>query len=882
LKKLLLFILLTSLNVFPGPYDSTVNFVSQITAIKTTEHITIDGLLNETTWKTTPSVNVFVQRDPVEGAVASEKTDVYVAFDDEALYIAARMYDSHPDSIIARLTRRDNVINADRLLIYLDPYHDKRSGYYFTINAAGILTDGVLYNDDWDDNSWDAVWEGKAHIDDKGWTVEVRIPFTQMRFKNDDHQVWGINFKRIIARKNEEDYTIKFPKTESGFVSRFIELNGLDGVKPSAKVEVVPYITGKGEYSQHDPANPFNNGSVYTPGIGADLKMGIGNNLTLNATINPDFGQVEIDPAVINLSDVETYYNENRPFFTQGSSIFNSFGNGGARNFWSFNFPNATMFYSRRIGRNPQGSVPDNADFTKMPNGTHILGAAKLTGKIFDNWNIGAIQAVTQREYADYQVNGENTKSIEVEPLTYYGVARIQREINDGRQGIGLLATYTARDYKDRTLADITNKNSLNFGVDGWTSLDTSKTWVVTAVTIMSNLNANNQRMIELQESSQRYFQRPDAKNFHVDSSRTSLTGFAGRYYLIKQKGNSFFNSSFGFITPEFDCNDLGFLSRADIFNMHIGGGYDWTEPTSFYHYVELGIAFFRNYDFDFNKTSDGVYAFGTYQFTNFYYLNVNCAYNPYTINNNRTRGGPLTLNSPGWQTGIFLNSDDKKNIVYSFGESSYSAWHDSYIEYDLSVEYRPASNISISFSPFFVKELQRAMYIGTFSDIYAVNTFSNRYVFGELDQKTVGAGIRLNWTFTPDLSLQLYIQPLVSTGKYAGIKELAKPKSLEFNNYSNISYNKSDDTYVVDPDGSGPAPAFSFNNPDFNYKSLRGNAVLRWEYLPGSVFYFVWTQTRSDVETIGDFGIQKTFNSLLDIHPDNIFAIKFTYWLNM
>jgi hypothetical protein len=881
LKKLLLLLLLSSLNIFADPYENGIKFVTQINAIRVKEHITIDGILNESVWNTTPSVNVFVQRDPVEGASPSQKTDVYVAFNDEAIYIAARMYDTHPDSIIARLTRRDNVINADRLLIFLDPYHDKRSGYYFTINAAGTLTDGILFNDDWDDNSWDAVWEGKAHIDDQGWTVEVRIPFTQLRFKNDDHQVWGINFKRIFARNNEEDFAIKIPKTESGFVSRFIELYGLDGIKPSTKVEVVPYVTGKAEYLQHDPHDPFNNGSRYTPTLGADLKMGIGNNLTLNATINPDFGQVEIDPAVINLSDVETYYNENRPFFTQGSAVFNSFANGGAKSFYSFNFPQASLFYSRRIGRHPQGSAPDNADYVDMPSGTHILGAAKLTGKVFDDWNIGAISAVTQREYADYQMNGVKGES-EVEPLSYYGVARIQKEMNNGRQAIGFLATFTGRDYKDLSVANVTNKNSSILGVDGWTSLDTSKTWIITAATIFSDLNGTNQRLIELQENSQRYYQRPDSKNLHVDSTRTSLTGLAGRYYLIKQKGNSFFNSSIGFITPGFECNDLGFLSRADVINMDAGGGYDWTEPTKLYHYVELGLFFFRNYDFDYNKTSDGVFFYGNYQFNNFYFLSWNWAYNPWTVNNNRTRGGPLSLNPPGWQANVYINSDDKSDLVYGYGVSTYQAWHDSYIEYDLSFEYRPASNISLSITPFFNREFQRSMYIGTFADNYAVNTYSNRYVFGELDQKTVGAGIRLNWTFTPNLTLQLYIQPLVSTGKYTSIKELAQPKTYNFNNYTNISYNNSDDTYTVDPDGSGPASPFSFSNPNFNYKSLRGNAVLRWEYLPGSVFYFVWTQTRSDVETVGDFGIQKTFTGLLDVHPDNIFAIKFTYWLNM
>ena len=878
MRTFILSLLLSGLSLYADQPDASVKLLPFVKAVRTTGHITIDGILDEPVWQGTPSVDQFIQRDPVEGVEPSQKTAVYIAYDDDALYVAARMYDTHPDSIIARLTRRDNYIASDYFIFGLDPYHDKRSGLFFQINAAGTLSDGVLYNDDWSDNSWDAVWEGKARIDDKGWTVEIRIPFSQIGFKNDDHQVWGINIKRFIARNNEEDYIVKIPKNEGAGVSRFIDLVGLDGIKPSGKIEFLPYVTGKAEYLQHSSGDPFNTGSKYTPGIGADIKMGVGSNLTLNATLNPDFGQVEIDPAVINLSDVETYYAEKRPFFIQGSSVFD-FGNGGARNYWGFNWPGPSLFYSRRIGRNPQGSVPDSADFSSMPSGTHIIGAAKLTGKVGDNWNIGTIQAVTRREYADYQLNGINSEA-EVEPLTYYGIARLQKEINNGRQGIGIIATYTARDYLDQSLSDITNKNSFTGGIDGWTSFDTSKTWVLTGSTSMSYIHGSTQRLIDLQENSQHYFQRPDAVNLLVDSSKTSLIGFLGRFYLVKQQGNSFFNSAFGFITPGFDCNDLGYLSRADVINMHIGGGYDWTKPTDYFRYLELGIAFFRNYDFDLNKTNDGIFQFGTYQFLNYYSVNWNLAYNPWLVNNTRTRGGPLTLNPPGWQANITLNSDDRKNIVYSISANSYQADYDNYLEYDLSVEYRPASNITLSISPFINREFQRSMYVGTFADISAVNTFGNRYVFGELDQKTIGAGIRLNWTFTPNLTLQLYVQPLISTGKYTSIKELAKPRSYEFNTYTNISLNETDNTYTVNPGGSGSH--FTFDNPDFNIRSLRGNAVLRWEYLPGSVLYLVWTQTRSDYESIGDNRLLNSFSGLTDIHPDNIFALKFTYWFDI
>jgi hypothetical protein len=880
MRILILSFTLSCLSLFAGQSDTAVKLLTSVNAIKTAEHITIDGILDETVWQGNPSVDLFIQREPVEGIEPSQKTAVYIAYDDDALYIAARMYDTHPDSIIARLTRRDNYIASDYFIFGLDSYHDKRSGFFFQINAAGTLSDGILYNDDWSDNSWDAVWEGKARIDDKGWTAEIRIPFSQIGFKNSENQVWGINIKRFIARNNEEDYIIKLPKNEGSGVSRFIDLTGLNGIKPSGKIELLPYVTGKAEYLQHSTGDPFNTGSKYTPDIGADLKMGIGTNLTLNATLNPDFGQVEIDPAVINLSDVETYYSEKRPFFVQGSSIFD-FGNGGARNYWGFNWPGPSLFYSRRIGRNPQGSVPDNSDYSSMPSGTHIIGAAKLTGKVGDNWNIGTIQAVTRREYGQYELNGIKSE-LEVEPLTYYGITRLQKEINNGRQGIGMIATYTARDYNDQLLSNITNNSSFTGGIDGWTSLDTSKTWVLTGSTSMSYIHGSTQRLIELQENSQHYFQRPDAVSMHVDSSKTSLVGMVGRFYLVKQQGNSFFNSAFGFITPGFDCNDLGFLSRADVINMHIGGGYDWTKPTDYFHYLEVGIALFRNYDFDLNKTNDGVYQFGTYQLPNYYTINWALAYNPWDVNNTRTRGGPLTLNPPGWQANLSLYSDDRKDIVYSLAANSYQADFDNYLEYDLSIEYRPAPNITLSIAPFISKEFQRSFYIGTFADNYAVNTFGNRYVFGELDQRTLGAAIRLNWTFTPNLTLQLYVQPLISSGKYTSIKELAKPKSYDFNVFNDITLNKSDNTYSVDPDGTGPAPAFTFDNPDFNIRSLRGNAVLRWEYLPGSVLYLVWTQTRSDYESIGDFQLIKSFSGLTDIHPDNIFALKFTYWFNM
>jgi hypothetical protein len=848
----------------------------KIYAIHLDKQIILDGKLTEDVWKNDAGVSNFIQRDPVEGVEPTQKTVVRVAYDNAAIYIGARMYDS-PDSIVSRLSRRDVDVTTDGFLAYLDPYYDRRSGFYFALSAAGTLYDGVLYNDDWSDNSWDGVWEGKTNIDKEGWTVEMRIPFSQLRFDDKKNNIWGINFKRIIARRNENDYLVYVPKNESGFVSHFAELKGLNNIHPSDKIEILPYVTTRAEYSLHDPNNPFNDGSRYTPAVGIDLKMGLGSNLTLNATVNPDFGQVEIDPAVINLSDVETYFNEKRPFFIEGSTIFN-FGYGGANNYWSFNWGGPNFFYSRRIGRPPQGSIPNN-NYQDVPDGTHILGAAKLTGKIFKSWNIGVISALTKREFADYSANG-NRSSVEVEPLTYYSVLRGQKEINEGRQGIGFISTLTSRFFNNQSLRNNINKGAFTGGIDGWTFLDSSKTWVATGWLGMSNVTGTKERMIWLQENSQHYFQRPDSKYLRVDSAATSLTGYAGRFYLNKQKGNVFVNTAFGFISPSFDVNDLGFMWRSDVINMHLGAGYFWDKPTSFYHYFELGGALFRSYNYDGDIIWQGIFHFGNITFPSYYNIWWNLAYNPQTVNNILTRGGPLSINTPGYEVDAGINSDSRKSWVVSVSEGTYQKKDSRSWYLSASVELKPSSNISFSIGPFYNFSKEFSQYINVFDDPYATATFNKRYVFGEMNQKTIGADIRLNWTFTPKLSLQFYAQPLISTGNYTNIKELAHPKTYDFNVYQDVKLE--DGTYTIDPDGQGPAQQISFGNPNFNFMSLRGNAVLRWEYSPGSVVYFVWTQSRSESENIGDFQFNRSAGKLFDLHPDNIYMIKFTYWFNM
>jgi len=565
-----------------------------VQAARTTEIIAVDGLLSESVWQH-PGVESFFQREPDEGKPATERTELWLAYDNEALYVAARMYDSAPDSIVARLVRRDGQTNTDDIAIFVDPYYDRRSGFYFGLNAAGTLYDGVLYNDDWDDNTWDGVWVGKVMIDDKGWTAEMRIPYSQLRFQAKDKQVGGVNFIREIARKNEKDYLVYTPRNESGFVSRFVDLVGIENINPPRRFEILPYFSTKAEYKRHAAGDPFNDGARYSPSVGADIKFGLGSNLTVDATVNPDFGQVEVDPAVVNLSDVETFFQEKRPFFIEGSTIFN-FGRGGANNNWGFNWGNPDFFYSRRIGRTPQGTVP-SADFADVPAGTHILGAAKLSGKLGDSWNIGGINAVTSRERPQLVTSGHRFDA-EVEPLTYYGVFRSQKEFDGGRQGFGFMSTIAARKFSEDRLKDELNGNSFALGFDGWTFLDSSKVWVINGWTGMTHVRGSRTRMIDLQRSSRHYFQRPDAPHVGVDSTATHLQGYGGRFALNKQKGNFYLNAALGFIDPGFDVNDLGFVWRTDVINSHVVLGYRWSEPNTVTRRINLNVSTFRRYDF--------------------------------------------------------------------------------------------------------------------------------------------------------------------------------------------------------------------------------------------------------------------------------------------
>lgn len=850
-----------------------------IKVARISSEIDIDGRHDDPAWTGVAVITDFVQRDPEQGAAPTQRTEVRIAYDDEALYVSARMYDSAPDSIVARLGRRDNRLDSDDFVVYLDPFRDKRTGYFFGINAAGTLRDGVLMNDDWDDEDWDGVWQGKAVIDDEGWCAEFKIPFSQLRFRKGENAEWGINLRRSIARNNESIYLVYTPRNESGFVSRFPALSGLSGISPRRQVEVVPYVTTRAEFLDHDEGDPFNDGSRISPEVGVDFRVGVTSNLTLNASVNPDFGQVEVDPAVVNLSDVETFFPEKRPFFIEGNSVFQGFGRGGASNNWGFNFSNPNFFYSRRIGRAPQGSLPDNT-YAERIDGARILGAAKLTGRLGGGWNVGTIQALTERAVADIVLDGDRADA-EIEPFAYYGVNRVQKEFADGRRSIGILSTMALRDFRDDRLRSEINESAFVWAADGYTFLDRDKTWVLTGWAGLSRVAGTAERITALQTDSRHYFQRPDADYVSVDSTATSLTGTAGRLALNKQRGQFTLNAALGYYSPSFDVNDLGFLFRSNIINGHLVLAYQWTDPGSWYRRIFAHAAAFNSADFDGNTTWRGVWTGNFIQFLNYHELWFNIAYNPETVSNRLTRGGPLTVQQPGLELGVEYDTDSRKQFVFEIGGFGY--WQaDSYnSQLYTEIVWQPAANVRLAVQPRLSWNNEFAQWVGSYEDPFAERTFGRRYVFAELDQMTVSSSIRLNWTFTPTMSLQLFAQPLISSGDYHHYKELVAPKTFDFLTYGEGGSTFDPATLVADPDGDGPADPLELPNLDFNFRSLRGTAVLRWEFRPGSTLFLVWTQSRSDFEELGRLDFRRSVGELFGAKPDNIFAVKLTYWLS-
>jgi hypothetical protein len=892
--------LLLALVAMPAPSaaqrsGSTTAITPTVTATKLEAAITLDGRLDEEAWQKAAPATGLRQYQPNEGAPESLKTEVRFLFDDRALYVGARMV--QPGGVHAPLARRDQLLDAsgnngsfnslttDKLIVRLDPYHNHQDDAWFEVNPSG--SKGEQFNGD---PSWDPVWDVATHVDAQGWTAEMRIPFSQLRFSTESIQTWGLQIWRYVDSLNEQAMWSFRPRDAASGSPFFGQLEGLAIARQPRQLELLPYAVAGGRFDGAAEGSPYRDQHEANYGLGGDLKYLLTTNLTLDATINPDFGQVEVDPSVLNLSAFETYYDEKRPFFIAGRSAF-SFG--GMRCMFCSNSSSLNAFYSRRIGRPPQlgGYVDGVADASDTPENTSIIAAAKITGRTSSGYTIGVLNAVTGTETARYRPagGGEEAKQV-VEPLTNYFVGRVKKEFRKGATTIGGIVTSVARETDDPAVEARLHRHAESAGLD-WNHTWHGRNYSWMGSTLVTNVAGSADAIDRTQRSSARYFQRPDREDDVLgagyDSGATSMRGFGLFTRVGKDNGGALrWELMANTRSPGFENNDLAYVSKVDYLwlNGNIGGSF--STPTKAYRsiFTSIGGAAERNFDGDLTRAA--VQAYYGMEFLNYWNLRTFWIHQEPALDDRLTRGGPVVKRS-GYDFGHFqVSTDARAPMVFDVeieGSRGIGANTRSF-SFAPGMALKPTSNIFVEISPTFSYDEDAAQYVTSVADPTASAFFGTRYVFGAIRTRTISISTRLNWTFTPKLTLQLFAQPFVASGDYSSFREFAAPRTLDKRVYGTdmgtIDYRAGDDRYLVDPDGGGPANPFSFSDPDFTSGALRGTAVLRWEYRPGSTLFFVWTQERSSYDPASGFGYDRVRSAIFDQRPMNVVQLKLTYWV--
>jgi hypothetical protein len=818
----------------------------------------INGSIDEAVWDLVDWSGNFIQHEPDNGAAPSQQTAVKILYDDDNLYVAIRAFDTEPEKIVKRMSRRDG-FDGDWVEINIDSYFDKRTAFSFTASVSGVKGDEAITNngENWDP-TWDPIWYVKTSVDSLGWIAEMRIPFTSLRFSNNkEKQVWGIQVNRRFYRNQEKSTWQHVPREASGWVHNFGELHGISGIKPKRNIEVSPYFLSKLLTYEKDHSNPFLKGKEFGYGVGLDGKIGVTNDFTLDFTINPDFGQVEADPSQVNLTAFETYYPEKRPFFIEGRSITNfQISNGGN----SFSLDN--LFYSRRIGRSPHYYPEvdsDNSEYAQVPENSTIIGALKLTGKTKNGLSVGIIESLTAKEEAEVVRQGVESKET-VEPTTNYFIGRVQQDLNNTNTIIGGMLTSTNR-FGDEDHLKYLNKNAYSGGLD-LTQYWKNKTYYMKLVYATSHIYGDSTAMIAQQSSSRRYFQRPDNSYNSFDSTRTSLTGHAGTVQVGKS-GSSKWRWVFWttWRSPQFETNDVGFLHHADAIFQVFWIGYRFAEPFSIFRTMQVNFNQWTGWDFGYNSSFYGGNVNTYMEFTNHWWFNGGINFDGGGVSNTMLRGGPsikYPASPNGW---IGLGTDSRKKLQLNANASLIVGLENSseYSSFSLSAVYRPYDALKLSLSPNINFSNNKLQYLTS-------EEFNNetRYIFSSIKQVTTSLTFRIDYTITPELTIQYYGSPFVSAVDYFDPKYITDPKAHKFDDRFSSDVSFSTDDFE--------------NGYDFNFRQFRSNLVARWEYRPGSLVYLVWTQSRTGSVDDGNFSFVNDMDGLFSIHPYNVFLVKFSY----
>jgi len=818
----------------------------------------IDGRDDDSVWGSAPVIRAFRMFSPREDAAPTIRTEARILYDDHALYVLVRSFDEHPDSIVRLLARRDtDGPPNDQVLLFIDTYHDRRSGYNFNVNPAGVKSDYLLFDDIGSDQSWDGIWNVGTAVDSLGWVAEFAIPLHQFRFSDRQAPTFGLMIGRWVGRSDERVSWPLYRRSRAGLVSQLGTLTGLSDLALKASLEITPYALVRSRNSSASGAAA----DVETrPALGADLKWVPRPSISISATLNPDFGQVEADPAVLDLTGLEVFQAERRPFFLEGAGLLSMplAADGSAR-----------LFYSRRIGRRP--ALLDDYGAADSPTETTILGAAKVTARLGPAMSLAMLSAVTQAEHGALRSDGNGRQVIE--PLTHYGALRLQRDFREGRSGLGMMLTRVDRAGGDSLTGAI--MPSAAHAVALTTQHQTRDgAFQVSAWGAVSDVRGSADAIAKLQLSPVHSFQRPD-DGVAYDPARTVLRGSAMNASAAKVGGGiTRFNVSYRRISTGFDVNDSGFLTKEGVQSWSSEAGLSFTQSGRLFglgfRRADISVGFGGDWSAGGLPYARGFSAKASLQapsqarIQGTFVAQLPGAYCSICC----TRGGPALYDPPRQTATLDLNGTTRHALIPHLSLE----WHrddggrSRGFGGQVDATWRLRSYLNVSLAAYAFDAHYAWHHYGRFGDPLSDTT---HYTVARLDQVSRAFTARLNYTITRALTVQWYAQAYISRGVYSDVREIADPRARDvarrFRAYA-------DSAVVAQPGG-------------IDFKQFRSNLVLRWEYRPGSTFFVVWSQGRDVVGTASatpGLWPGRDLRDLFGTAPTNSIAIKGSYWLSL